>query len=58
MTPKPASSVRHCVECLALLYGPLPTQDERLEAARGLGVEHYLPDAQDELPLQPAGETK
>lgn len=27
---------------------------ERREAARTLGVEHYLPDAQDELPLKAA----
>ena len=51
MTPKTASNVRHCVECLALLYGPPVSESERREAARGLGMEHALPDAQDELPL-------
>lgn len=39
-----AQNVARAREALDLLYGPLPTQDERLEAARALGMEHALPE--------------
>lgn len=45
-----AQNVARAREALELLYGPLPTQDERLEAARALGMEHALPPT-DELPF-------
>lgn len=45
-----AQNVARAREALDLLYGPLPTQDERLEAARALGMEHALP-LPDELPF-------
>jgi hypothetical protein len=38
-------------EALALLYRPI-TEDERLEAARALGMEHALPEP-EQLPLTP-----
>ena len=38
-----------CREALALLYGPLPSENERREAARALGLEDALPNPQDEL---------
>jgi hypothetical protein len=52
MTPKTAHNVHQCAQCLALLSGPPPTESERREAARALGIEHYLPDPQGEL-LEP-----
>jgi hypothetical protein len=44
MTSRTAQNVARAREALALLYGPLPTQDERLEAARVLWLEHALPE--------------
>lgn len=46
-----AQNVARAREALELLYGPLPTQDERLEAARALGMEHALPEP-EQLPLE------
>jgi hypothetical protein len=42
---------RGCSDALRLLSGPLPSEAERREAARGLGEEHRLPDPQGDLPL-------
>lgn len=45
MTPsRTAQNVARAREAIALCTGPLPTQDERLEAARALGMEHALPE--------------
>lgn len=46
-----AEQLRRMREAAENTLKPYKTEEERRAAARALGIEHYLPDPQPELPL-------
>lgn len=58
MKPSPsvmADQLRRMREAAENTLKPFRTEEERRAAARALGIEHYLPDPQEPLPLKRAG---
>jgi hypothetical protein len=50
-----ANTLRRMREAAENTLKPYKTEEERRAAARALGIEHYLPEPQQDLPLKRAG---